>query len=474
MVRLPRIPTEFGEPFLPCPLGVSELRCRGKHFGVSPDAAAMLNAVMGCANVLMELGGGMHAQRFLAGICGCAPPAAMLAGSLLFGPARSAAEPIELAPDERTIIEQVAKSTRSDNVNYAKAPADPVGAEIALPFRDGTITLVRTSSFVREDGSISWRGIVKETGERAALMVWGKTLLTGYFAYDGTIFAIENLGGGLQAVAELGHGALPDHPAPTAARDSAPIPSPQDLPKPGAIPPEPGVAPFSDADRQVLEAKNITIDVLMLYTPKVASHYVRDPADLLAVAIDETNETFRNSGLGNIKLRLVHTQPINYDGSMDDQFTHLYSMVDGVGPFRDVKRLRNEKRADIVGLVIDNPTGCGLSTRVGPESDEAYFVVHHACVTITNSIAHEIGHILGIRHDRFVDQSDTPIAYGHGYVNGDKWRDIMSYNHGCGGCPRIPFWSNPRIMYNGEPTGTPATDSARVILENAERISQFR
>src|SRR5262245_37337018 len=434
---------------------------------------------MGCANVLMELGGSMHAQRFLAGICGCVPAAVMLAGPLLFGPARSAAEPMALAPDERAIIAQVAKSIRSDIVRYGKAPTDPLGAEIALPFRDGTITLVRKSSFVREDGSISWRGIVKETGERAALMVWGNTLLTGYFAYDGTIFAIENLGGGLQAVAELGRGALPDHPAPTAARDSEAIPSDQDSSKRDAIHLATDVAHFSDVhfpdvDRQALEAKTITIDVMLFYTPNVASRYVRDPADLLAVAIDETNETFRNSGLGNISLRLVHTQPINYDGSEEDQFTHLYSMVDGLGPFRDVKRLRNEKRADIVGLVIDNATGCGLSTRVGPESDEAYFVVHHACFTITNSIAHEIGHILGIRQDRFVDQSDAPIAYGHGYVNGDKWRDIMSYNHGCGGCPRIPFWSNPRIMYNGEPTGTPAADSARVILENAERVSQFR
>ena len=90
------------------------------------------------------------------------------------------------------------------------------------------------------------------------------------------------------------------------------------------------------------------------------------------------------------------------------------------------------------------------------------------------SIAHEIGHILGIRHDRATDASNVPMAYGHGYVNGDKWRDIMSYNDSCGGCPRIPFWSNPRIQYKGEPTGTVAADSARVILEKAERVSRFR
>ena len=30
----------------------------------------------------------------------------------------------------------------------------------------------------------------------------------------------------------------------------------------------------------------------------------------------------------------------------------------------------------------------------------------------------------------------------------------MSYQEGCGGCPRIPYWSNPRILYQGEPTGT--------------------
>jgi hypothetical protein len=30
------------------------------------------------------------------------------------------------------------------------------------------------------------------------------------------------------------------------------------------------------------------------------------------------------------------------------------------------------------------------------------------------------------------------------------------------------------VIYQGEPTGTPASDNARVILEQAERVSRFR
>jgi hypothetical protein len=400
----------------------------------------------------------------------------LLAGAaLLFGP--YAAVPAQaqagLTPDQQLIVDSLAKSSAGQNVHASVAPAEAIGAEVKLPFRGGTITLVRTASTPRSDGSISWRGEVAETGEPAALMVWNNAPLTGYFAYDGTIFTIENAGGGVNIFAEMDPRKLPaDHPSPASSRDSVPISGPAANRRP--VPTLPEVAPFLAADRQALEAKQITIDLMMLYTGNVAKRYVRDPDDLLALAVEQTNEILANSGLGNITLRLVHSQLIDYDGSKDDQFTHLYAMVDGSGAFKDVKKLRNEKRADIVGLVIDNPNGCGLATRIGPDSDEAFFVVHHACATVSMSIAHEIGHILGIRHDRHVDANNTPFAYGHGHVNGEKWRDVMSYNGGCGGCPRIAHFSNPRVTYKGEPTGTAAADSARVILELAERVANFR
>jgi hypothetical protein len=403
---------------------------------------------------------------------------AFAAGLALYAsalPARAQTEPLAtaLTPDQRAIIEKIAKPTGRGELQFSGAPTD-VGAEVQLPVQGKYVTIVRKQTILQKDGSVVWYGEVQETGERAMLMLWSNALLTGYFAYKGTIFTVESLGGGISAFSEMDRRQIPaDHPEPGGRIDSVPV-APAEPTRPRAPITEPKIEPFPEAERLALEAKDITIDVMLLYSRNVAELYVRKPEDLLALAIEQTNQAFKNSGLGNIKLRLVHTQVVDYDTSEDDQFTHLYAMVDGLGPFKDVKKLRDEKRADIVGLVIDNPSGCGLSTRIGPTSDEAFFVVHHACATITMSIAHEIGHMLGVRHDRFVDQNDQPFAYGHGYVNADKWRDIMSYKVGCGGCPRIPYWSNPRVLYKGEPTGTPAADSARVILELAERVSKFR
>ena len=388
--------------------------------------------------------------------------------------AGNVAGPTTLTPDQQAIISKITDPALAKGDTFSPT-ASSIGARLRLPLRDGKfVSLVRKGSRIRSDGSIAWWGEVEETGERAVLSLWNNALLTGFFAYNGVIYAVENAGGGIAAVAELGRANLPDHPDPTSRPQGDVISPPNQTAKSRTSPPEPAVPSFPDSERKALEAKDIVIDVMLLYTPRVAKHYIRDPEDLLSIAIGEANQTFRNSGLGNIHLRLVHTQLVDYDASADDQFNHLYTMVDGLGPFKDVKKLRNEKHADIVGLIIDNPRGCGLSTRIGPDSDEAFFVVHHACATITLSITHEIGHILGVRHDRLVDGNDQPFAYGHGFVNGTKWRDIMSYNEGCGGCPRIPYWSNPRVMYEGEPTGTPAADSARVILQHAERISKFR
>jgi len=375
----------------------------------------------------------------------------------------------DLTPAQRAIVDKITRSPETANVSVIKRTGgeeqgspENRNARVILPLSGGKeITLIRTRNTVKTERGYTWRGVAEETGERAILQLWNDGHLSGYFTYRGRVFSVNHIGDNVHTVAEL---QLPPEHSPEIVSTT-----------PHPLPPEPAVAPFSETKRQALEAKKITIDLMLLYTKKAVDHYIGEPANLLALVIEEANDTFKNSGLGNISLRLVHTQLVDYDeGDSSNHFDHLYRLVDGVGAFKDVGKLRNEKRADIVGLILDSPSGCGLSTRVGANAEEAFFIAHHSCAGNTYTIVHEIGHLLGARHDRAIDANEAPMPYAHGYVNGTKWRDIMSYRESCGGCPRIPYWSNPRIMYKGEPMGTAASDNARVILEQAERVSNFR
>jgi hypothetical protein len=376
-------------------------------------------------------------------------------------------------------------------------------AKITIPLSDRErIVVRRTSVDMRHDGC-TWRGAIEDTGEPVMIIWWRSGKFTGMFTHHGRMYMLMNLGGELRAVVETDPGRMPPdhgstHPhgaGPTTTTDVRDDPlvrsgegaalrvhdqsSPPDrqyaLGEPAAGgSTSPQIAPISAARWRALSAKPITIDLMVLYTPHVASKYLDVDTDLIHLAVEQANESFANSGVGNIKLRVVYQQLVDYDESDGEHFNHLYRMVDGEGVFANVRALRNEKRADIVALIVDDPSGCGLSTRVGADADDAFVVVHHSCAALTYSIAHEVGHILGARHDIALDRNTSPFPYGHGYVNGTKWRDIMSYKDSCGGCPRIPYWSNPRVLYKGEPTGTAASDNARVILEQAERVSKFR
>jgi hypothetical protein len=234
-----------------------------------------------------------------------------------------------------------------------------------------------------------------------------------------------------------------------------------------------------------VEAAPTEIDVLVAYT-RSAAVANEDMLGLIHKAILDANASYRNS---DIKIRL----------NLVDSFQFQYS--EGSKPFKQivqdfakssvVNSRRDRSGADVSVLIVkgsglcrptDTQSGgdlkcCGLADDLMAKEATAFAVVHHECALAPNySFAHEIGHLQGATHD--VD-GELPAfrPYGHGLQHnsgGTKWRTIMSYNC-ASGCPRLPYWSNPRIMRGGVPMGTDdGNDNARLLNETASTVAGFR
>jgi Metallo-peptidase family M12 len=413
-------------------------------------------------------------------------------------------EEAQLDEKQKAMVERVkaSKSTLGVKIMVAPPPAvlehaltsdvkNPDGssqpAKITVGFADNTsITIVRTSVDIKPDMCI-WRGTVEGTESQVTFMWWANGKMTGTVQGQGKPMSIRHLGGRLYAVVEMGEDRMPQEHA--AMRDARGDPSLRDDPlvqqgdSSSLRPPKPTVpakatpetVPAKQPAKKAGPAgKDITIDVIVAYTRKAASHYTEVARELVDLSVEEANHSFRMSNLGNIKLRLVHSYQTDYV-EQGAHFDHVWRFADkGDGFMDEIHALRNKHRADVAVLIVDDPQGCGLATRVFAEADEAFAVVHHECAATTYTVAHEIGHLIGARHDLNLDKIMTPFPFGHGYVNGTKWRDIMSYKESCGGCPRLPVWSSPTVLIKGEPAGTPDLDNARVISEQAARVAAFR
>ena len=126
------------------------------------------------------------------------------------------------------------------------------------------------------------------------------------------------------------------------------------------VPKSPG-ATKNVKDESTAIPKGIVIDVLVAHTKKAASHYSNIKRELLELSVEEANRSFRLSNVGHIKLRLVHDYQTDYveEGA---HFDHVWRFADkGDGYMDEVHHLRDQYRADVAILVVDDPKGCGLA-----------------------------------------------------------------------------------------------------------------
>ena len=324
--------------------------------------------------------------------------------------------------------------------------------ELQLP--DGSnVELVRKGFRRLHRDSATWRGKVQGYARSDATLSVVNGHMAGRVRIDADVYEIRPLAANEIRLEKLDMDSFP-------ACDGG-LPLDPTLADAAQVPVDAGAAQAAAADEGTPR-----LDMLVLYTAAAeAKEGAEQIPATVAAAVASLNTVFQNSQV-NAEAVLVHAQRIEYTE------TGYAESLQWLSSDPHVAALRNRYAADMVSLLVDLDSSCGIGwvPRTNAENFNpatAFQVTGIDCAVGNLSFAHESGHNMGMEHNpenssAAIGQPYGPASYEHSFGHwvaggANAFRTVMSYADPCGSafaCPREEYFSNPYIDYLGNPTGT--------------------
>ncbi len=323
------------------------------------------------------------------------------------------------------------------------------------------ISALSTNKYIEQHNqtSFTWFGHFDDT-EGSMLLVVNDNDVLGMIHISDLVFSIKPLGSGFHALVQIDQSKFPceqpcidygEHNTATGLNETK-IQTPETE---------------ANITQSLTTLDNSIIDILVVYTPAAASSS-GNIFNLINGCISTTNNISSNSD-ATPQVRLVYSGQADYSesGSLETDVNRLSGSNDGY--IDNVHSIRNQYGADLVVLLVASGDNCGYVYDIEVESNGAFAVVRTDCAVDNYSFAHEVGHLVGGRHD--TDNSSFPRPYAHGYIKKGNWKTVMAINYPA---TRIPYWSNPYNIYNGEQMGTVDWNNVtRVWNERGTAVQNF-
>ena len=213
------------------------------------------------------------------------------------------------------------------------------------------------------------------------------------------------------------------------------------------------------------------IDVLVVYAPnnrKIAGGHRAMQATIdRDVAI--TNKAYRDSGAAQ-RINLVGAVEVGHaETAADDPrpWDASLSRLDALRVSSEVRALRDSYAADLVLLHTGPYFGRGGIAFIPPFDPGNDYASQGFSIAKSAAFAHELGHNMGLNHERQDDISNEPFPYSHGYRRGSI-STIMSTQ-----LSTLNRFSNPRQKYpakTGVPLGVPGDEPSDSVDGPADAV----